>query len=581
MFFAFLWLLPLFVFSQKLKGVYIKDGRSWKSVISVEESPNFNIPGIQVPNELAICVRYYAEFENNDGWLQIWTKVRPLCSICPGIQLGVDLEKPKFWVMDAGTVVDFSKGGGEQSYSENTVRKWNSMCWSFNFHDANHTVQMSWNGKVSNETVASGAQELPWGWNYDRSEPGLNFTLGRYWDGDYMIGKFVDFNVWDRTLSAEEMEMFTSCHTYHKPSGNLMNDSSTWSKGNDFIEDYEIGWEDVQCSSKNNMTTAPIAKYLENFSDANKTCNKLETGGFQPELRSHEDYDTFFWTVRNHSAFKELIPKGKDECWQGDRLIYYIPYLEADDATGFVHHITGDRLELPYWVYWYPGPRPTRAPIVDSNRTTIAGYWNIGGEYNKTFRGAWGLDWGGCVACRIYHTFERNTFFKLRGLCSSTLFDETYIPRFENMFIKFYGHKSTVIEYVPTKKTWFMFKSYDPKVIAESTATYGSLVIGNHEWTISNDSECSLNTVKKTLTLTSCSVNQYTCNDGLCININLRCNGDNDCDDKSDEIQCRKVNIDKSYAKHFTPPPYESIDGVDLVQVNISTTVLLIQGKYP
>ena len=90
MIFSFLWLLPLLeVFSQKLKGVYIKDGRSWKSVISVEESPNFNIAGIQVPNELAICVRYYAEFENGDGWLQIWTKVRPICSICPGIQLGV------------------------------------------------------------------------------------------------------------------------------------------------------------------------------------------------------------------------------------------------------------------------------------------------------------------------------------------------------------------------------------------------------------------------------------------------------------------------------------------------------------
>ena len=146
------------------------------------------------------------------------------------------------------------------------------------------------------------------------------------------------------------------------------------------------------------------------------------------------------------------------------------------------------------------------------------------------------------------------------------------------MFIKFYGDKSTVIEYVPGKKTWYMMRSYDQQVIAESSASYGSLVIGNHEWTISNDSKCSLKTETKTLTLTSCSVNQYTCDDGLCININLRCNGDNDCDDKSDEIQCRKVNIDKSYAKHFPPPPYKSIDSKDFVQVNVSTSVLLIQG---
>ena len=394
-----------------------------------------------------------------------------------------------------------------------------------------------------------------------------------------MIGKFADMNLWDRSLTENEMLRYTDCRTYHQPKGNLMDGNDTWSHDNQFIKDFEVSWEEVQCSAKNNFTTAPIAEVQDSFRAGNNTCNKLETGGFQPEILTHEDYDSFYWTVHNDSAFKDLVPKGEGVCWWGDRLIYKIPYIELDDASGFVHHITGELLKFPYWAYWYPGPRLSRAPIVDSNRTSLVGYWNIGGEYKKTFT-AWGMSSSGCVACKIEHSFEKNTFLKLRGLCSSTFFDDTYVPRFKDGFIMYYGVKSTIIEYDVAKKTWFMYRSYDPSVIAESKATYGSLVIGNHLWQISNDSKCDLSTVKKTITLTSCSASEYTCDDGLCIDINLRCNGDNDCDDKSDEINCRKISIDKSYVKHFSPPPYETINGVDKVLVNVSTTILLIQGDH-
>jgi hypothetical protein len=559
-----------------LKGAYMMDGRSWKSITTLEESANFYIPNIKVPAELSVCVRYFLEFKNGGGWLMIWTKNLPICSLCPGVQLQANTHRPKFGVMDADKIY-FTKG--TSGFRENVIRKWNSMCWSFDFREANHTLQIAWNGQLTEVLTAAGSQELPWGWNYDRTEPGLNLTLAKYWRGRYMIGKFVDFNLWDRRLTEDEMLKYTDCKKYHQPKGNLMNGNDTWLHNNEFIKNIEISWDEVQCSEKNNFTTAPIAELQESFKAANNTCNKLETGSFQPEILSQKDYDSFYWTVRNNSAFKDLVPKGKGECWWGGRLIYKIPYIELDDASGFVHHITGELLRFPYWVYWYPGPRLARAPIVDSNRTSLVGYWDIGGEYNKTFI-AWDMTDEGCVACKIEHSFEKNTFLKMRGLCSLTYFDETYVPRFKDGFIMYYGEKSTVIEYNVDKKTWFMYRSYDPTVIAESQATYGSLVIGNHLWQISNDSECDLSTVRKTITLTSCSADDYTCDDGLCIDISLRCNGDNDCDDKSDEINCRKLSIDKSYAKHFSPPPYGTISNVDKVFVNVSTTILLIQGNH-
>jgi hypothetical protein len=169
-------------------------------------------------------------------------------------------------------------------------------------------------------------------------------------------------------------------------------------------------------------------------------------------------------------------------------------------------------------VYWYSGPQLDRAPIVDSNRTTLRGYWNLGGGYNRTFAAIPLANkyYTSCVACKIEHSFEKSTFLMLRGLDSSSAFDRWgfYVPRFKDGFIMYYSLYDTVIEYDVSKTKWVMYISYDPTIIAESSATYGSLVIGNHEWKISN--------VSKTLTLTSCSFEQYTCNDGLCIDINLR-----------------------------------------------------------
>ena len=94
-----------------------------------------------------------------------------------------------------------------------------------------------------------------------------------------------------------------------------------------------------------------------------------------------------------------------------------------------------------------------------------------------------------------------------------------------------------------------------------------------------NDTKCTQNGETITLTLSTCTTNQFTCNDGHCIEIDLRCNGDSNCDDQSDEVGCKSILVDESYVKDDPPPTYAIFKEREIVQVNFSTIFILIQGE--
>lgn len=72
--------------------------------------------------------------------------------------------------------------------------------------------------------------------------------------------------------------------------------------------------------------------------------------------------------------------------------------------------------------------------------------------------------------------------------------------------------------------------------------------VGRKKWTI-NDRYCGGQTTKL-LTLTKCSEDEFTCNDGSCQPLSTRCDLKPDCEDNSDEKLCKKVVIDGEYFKH-------------------------------
>ena len=51
------------------------------------------------------------------------------------------------------------------------------------------------------------------------------------------------------------------------------------------------------------------------------------------------------------------------------------------------------------------------------------------------------------------------------------------------------------------------------------------------------------------LSFNVCNEDEYNCKDGNCIDMNLRCDGTPQCQDRSDEQECSKVIMDNSYLK--------------------------------
>ena len=96
----------------------------------------------------------------------------------------------------------------------------------------------------------------------------------------------------------------------------------------------------------------------------------------------------------------------------------------------------------------------------------------------------------------------------------------------------------------------------DPRLnmIARSRASQNSFVLGKHNWTISGDKyQCSKDSDEIELKLTGCKNHEFTCNDGQCIRMDKRCDQMPQCEDKSDEQNCKTLVLEYSYNKEVPP----------------------------
>ena len=141
------------------------------------------------------------------------------------------------------------------------------------------------------------------------------------------------------------------------------------------------------------------------------------------------------------------------------------------------------------------------------------------------------------------------------------------------LFLLIKGTSGWILAYNTDLKTWqishYFFKDMTVTLLDSSRRPFGKLV-----WKVANYSCNQGQTVEMELLLSTCLEDQFTCNDGTCIPLENRCDNKQDCNDVSDEKQCKIVALDEGkYLKDKTPPPLE--EGKNL-QVMLSMNIFNI-----
>ena len=143
--------------------------------------------------------------------------------------------------------------------------------------------------------------------------------------------------------------------------------------------------------------------------------------------------------------------------------------------------------------------------------------------------------------------------------------------------LMFAGVSGTFIKYNTSRRAW-VAASFKKHARAEIHSRANSFIIGTKHWKVQDDLSCNRETVSEVLlSFTRCDSLSFACNDGICINLEDRCNGKIECGDGSDEIDCKIVHINSTYNKLLSPSLNKSVE--ILVQVKVKDIIKIDENS--
>ena len=329
-----------------------------------------------------------------------------------------------------------------------------------------------------------------------------------------------------------------------------------------------LSWEDASWNMMGNVQSVEsrdvclkshfpnlylLPKLFHQQSDCLNLCPRLQVGGRVPLTSNRSDSEHLAQQYRNMSH---------DYALENSEIIWSSFVYQTDN--NFVDFYTKIPMSADLWKSGQPNGGDTQQ-CTEWLSTYLQG--DIHDEFctfYKTIR---------CV-CQ----FDKIPILRLRGLCKSSKIDTHYTPNYyPNGTVYFLGIIGTEI--------WYDQELWSLKVNMENTtaltkAEEVSFTLGKHLWTIESDSKKCHNDQlpEKVLKMSGCSEGQFTCNNGDCVQMKERCDQMLNCQDGSDEKNCKTVVLEESYRK-VAPPALLGADNMVIpANVEVSLTLLDISA---
>ena len=363
-------------------------------------------------------------------------------------------------------------------------------------------------------------------------------------------GYITDFQIWKTDLSLQDMADITTCKKF--PEGNLLqwNADDYTSANTSLPYQYEIVEieSDGLCSRTSNYEFFP--EEAASFDGAFVLCKRF--GGNLLDAHSSEDYE---------KAFQYILTLKQSPEWENYLFEAYLRFSDRDVEGIWVDEETGeDMTEKIPWDYAEPNGE------VGEN----CGFLFTKFSTSENEQDIWRVGDISCVArqpviCENIPQLK----FSLRGLCSDSLFDTRFLLRMEpkngNRF--FSGSYGWDIFF--ESGNWVIQSTrYNTTKAVHSGIDYP---LGRNSWQIDND-RCPSDGREVVLNLTPCSSSEFTCDNGVCIPMEFRCDQKSDCEDVSDEKGCKIIFLDANRYLKDKPPPPTIKD--KKVSVNVSMNLL-------
>jgi len=389
--------------------------------------------------------------------------------------------------------------------------------------------------------------------------PGGVFVVGQDQDslrGDYnrkqsWSGAVTQYNLWDFPMEDYDIENIAQCRS--DVFGNVVKwDEAYWIQGDTTVS--RKATFDL-CSNEEGDSKFFLFPSTFNFWFYQSFCSNL--GGVYPTPINEENYHEIMDVTE--SLVKTDI---HERCMHASgNIVVWIGASDEWEEGVWVNPYTKELLGFDgFWETSYPNGGPTQ----NCARSYIDRRWRD--EY---------CDSSYCALCE----FGNRMNLTLRGLCQQDVklmegfFDiEYFIHEFWNLKPHWRGLGKSHIMYQPKTKVWRLESFYETEkyadLTADDTVPQGFYPLGRKTWVI-NDGICQLSGgVKRSMTMTTCFPDKFTCDDGTCVNIRQRCNLVVDCPDSSDEKDCRLLKIEDAYRSELFP---RAVDGGAItVMINIS-----------